>query len=118
MPHEIILDMSDVHRAGRIARARQRNVRDIRRYWHTRYGAFLKDGFTDEEAKWGADEGLHLKAPQVKAVRRHRRALVALYMEDYGYSRMKAIEKASEDLDAKLEDAGVTEKNIFYEVSP
>lgn len=118
MPHEIVLDMSDVHRAGRVARARQRNVKDVKRYWNTRYGAFLKDGFTDEEAEWGAEQGLHLKDPQVKSLRKHRRALVALYMKDYRYTRMKAIEMAAKDLDEKLENAGVTEKNLFYEVSP
>ena len=97
---------------------KSRSQRDITRFWHTRYGAFLKDGFTDAEAKWGADNGLPLKDTEVKHIRKHRRALVAWYMKTYGYTRMKAIEMAAQDLEEKLESAKIKGKNLFYELSP
>lgn len=96
-------------------RRKNRNKIDIARYWHTRYGAFLKDGFTDAEAKWGADNGLSLKNEQVKRVRSHRKALIKYYM-GRGKTRMGAIEMAAADLQENLERFDVKELNIFYEV--
>lgn len=115
MPHEIVLDMSEEGKAQKITRKRAGSLRDIAKYWHTRYGAFLKDGFIDEEAKWGADNGLSLKNKTVKKVRVHRRALVKYYMR-HNNTRMRAIELASYDLEETLQLHGITEKNIFYEL--
>jgi len=113
MVSEVTLDFSRV-----APKRRKRSKRDTARFWDVRYGAFLKSGFTDEEAKWGADNGLSLKDSQVKQIRRHRRDLVAWYMSRYGYTRIRAIEEASHDLETKLEMVGETELNLFYEVSP
>jgi len=114
MAEDVLLDFSP----RKVPKRKRRSKRDIARYWHTRYGAFLKDGFTDEEATWGANEGLSLKDSDVKDVRKRRRASVRWYMDKYGYTRMKAIEMSSEDLEVKLQAAKVSGKNIFYEVSP
>ena len=112
-PEEFVLDMSKARR--RTGRSR----RNIRYYWNSRYRTFLKAGFTEEEATWGANNGLSLRHKDVRLVIRHRKALVELYMSrHYQFSREKAILMASKDLRTKLEDAGETELNLFYEVSP
>lgn len=102
----------------KVPKRRKRSRGDILKYWESRYGYFLKVGFTDAEAKWGADHGLSRKNSQVKDVARHRKASISFYMKDYGYTRMKAIELSAEDLENTLQNLGIKEKNLFYEVSP
>lgn len=116
MPHDIVIDTSEEGRSHKVARARRRSKRDKMRYWKVRYNAFLKAGFTEEEAAWGANDGLSLKNPTVKKIIQHRKALIVLYIRDYGYPRTKAIQMASKDLDAKLDKANVEEKNLYYEL--
>jgi hypothetical protein len=111
MPEELVLDFhSEVPK--RKSRATAKNKA---KYWDVRYGALLKDGFTDEEAAWAANNGISLKAKGIPAVRVHRRAAVKWYMTRYGYTRFKAIEMASKDLDNNLKEYGGEAHNIFFE---
>lgn len=112
MANEVILDFSGV------SKHRKRSRRDIVRHWSARYTALLSDGFTDDEAQWGANNGLDLRKKQVRELRERRRERVARYMSRYHESREKAIERAAKRLEEKLQQVGITESNLFYEVSP
>lgn len=98
-------------------RRRKRSIRDIERHWDSRFAAFTKAGFTDKEATWAANQGL---SPRNKEVRKKiiaRRGRVEGAMEEWGWSREKAIEKYADDLRSKLDGEGIDESNIFYETS-
>lgn len=120
MADEVHLDMSGAG-PGYAPRRKRRAKGDISRYWDTRYNTFLEAGFTPAEAFWGAQHGLAVGDNQVKKVIRARKEGVAFYMrelKDRGITREEAIEMCANDLDIKLENLEITEKNIFYEVSP
>jgi len=111
---EVVLDFTP----KKVPRRRKRSQRDIQRYWATRYSSFIRAGFTDEEAQWGATEGLSQKSAQVRALKKHRKYAVKWYMTRFNYTRAKAVEMAAGDLETKLQSAGITDKNLYYEVSP
>ena len=112
MAEEFTLDMSKVFRRKR------RSKSDSSRYWNSRYKRFLAAGFTNEEARKAANDGLSIKNKQVKQVLRHREALVDLLITYHGLTREQAVQEASKDLKTKLDKAGEEELNLFYEVSP
>lgn len=106
----------DFSKTGR--RKKRRSKRDLARFWNSRYKAFIKAGFTPEEAEAGANDGLSLRNKTVKRIIRLRKARVSFFMKDYGWSRAAAIAEASKDLETKLENAGQTEISLYYELSP
>lgn len=113
MAEQFIIDMS------RARRRKKRSRANIRKYWNTRFTAFVNAGFTEEEAIWGANIGMPLRDKKTIEILRHRRALVELYMgRHFQYTRKEAIEAASKDLRKKLDDAGEDELILYYEVSP
>ena len=81
------------------------------------YGYLIDSGFSEKEALWGANEPIDLNSDQVKELIEHRIALIEMYMRD-GYNYSQAKERASQDLDAKLESRNIKETNLFYEISP
>jgi hypothetical protein len=81
------------------------------------YAYLLDSGFTEKEALWGANEPLDLNSEQVKELIEHRVALIEMYMRD-GFTYQQSRERASQDLDAKLESRNIKETNLFYEISP
>jgi len=99
-------------------RRRQRSRADIRRFWDSRYNRFIKAGFTEEEATWGANEGLSLKSRRVQDLIRHREGLVKFLIRKFNVSRADAIKQAAKDLVSKLSDANIGDLDLFYEVSP
>lgn len=99
-----------------MVRKRERGRRDLRRYWAKRYNAFIRAGFTPEEATAGANEGLKLSDLRVQSIMEHREAHVEHYM-DQGLRREEAILRCGEDLELKLEQLDIEGINLFYEVS-
>lgn len=95
----------------------KRRRKDTIGFWASRHRALLKAGFSEAEARWGANHGLALRNKQVQGVLRHRKALVAWFMR-YGHTREEAIEAAAKDLESKLDRIGEEELNLFYEISP
>jgi len=101
----------------RIRRLKRINHLEGRPYsWNQRYSAFLKSGFTPEEATWGADNKLKLGSSQVKSLREHRRRSI-WWMRSQGLTRAEAIQRCSEELLGKLQQAEVPGYNIYLEVS-
>lgn len=113
MAEQYVIDMSKARRRKR------RSKRNILRFWDTRYNAFLRAGFSEEEASSGANMGMSLRDEKVKLVMKHRKALIEHYMgRHFNFSREKAVELAAKDLRTKLDDKGEDELILYYEVSP
>ena len=113
MAKEVSIDFTSKSNPKR----RKRSQRDIDRYWNSRFNRFTKAGFTQEEASWAASKGLSPKKKQVKELIQARKAMVAYYMR-HDFTREDAIVEASKDLESKLNRNGISELNLFYEVSP
>jgi len=110
---ELTLDFTSIT----APKKRKRSQRDIEQYWWTRHDTFLRAGFTEEEARWGASNGLTVRDKRVQRLIKVRKAKIRLAMKA-GYTRDESIEKAAQDLRDKLDFNGISELNLFYEVSP
>jgi nickel-dependent lactate racemase len=76
----------------------------------------IEVGFTEKEALWGANEPVDIESKQVQELVEKRKDIIEMYIGD-GFTREKAIELASKDLESKLNRRNIKEPNIFYEVS-
>ena len=114
-PQSVTIDFTKAQKA--IPRRRRRSKRDISRFWNTRYNAFIRAGFNEETATKAASDGLPLKSRKVQQLLLIRKLHIEVYMEE-GNSYEKAKELCDQDLSTKLEAAGETEWNPWYEVSP
>lgn len=89
--------------------------------WRARVAALMKDGFSREEARWGADNKLRLGGSQVKLVRDFRKLFIKDFMKTFkGTTRAQAIKQAAAQLRGRNVRFGLTGadvNNIFREIS-
>jgi hypothetical protein len=101
----------------KVIRRRARVAHEKTKYWDARYKAFIKSGFTEDEAYWGCKNGLSLGSKQVQKLMAHRKNQVKWRMKEFGMSWEMAVEESAQDLENKLQNKG-EELNLFKEISP
>lgn len=110
------IDMTRAHSYDSVINKRAGVAHDKSKYWKSRYNAFLKSGFTEDEAYWGCKNGLSLRSKQVIKLMAHRKNQVKWRMEDYHLTWDEAVEESAKDLESRLESKG-EDFNLFKEVS-
>ena len=102
----------------KVGKRRKGTKADRKRYWASRYAAFIKSGFCVEAARWGANAGISLKSTQTQRLMSLQKFKVNWMMEHYEISRPEAIKKAGQELRYHLDQLGIREWNFFKEGSP
>lgn len=111
------IDMTRARTYDSVIRRRAGVAHDKSRYWKSRYNAFLKSGFTEDEAYWGCKNGLSLRSKQVIKLMAHRKNQVKWRMKEFHLTWDEAVEESSKDFEDKLDSKG-EELNLFKEISP
>lgn len=111
------IDMTRAHSYDSVINKRAGVAHDKSKHWRSRYTAFLKAGFSEEEATWGCRNGLSLKSKQVKKLMAHRKNQVKWRMEEFHLTWSQAVAEASKDLEGRLDTRG-EDMNLFKEISP
>lgn len=112
MAAEVTLDFTNPSKKKKRTRVRRDTA-----VWHKRYGVFLDYGFSDKEARWGADNKLvpELNKRLLEACEK-RLGTVKWFMKKYSLTWNEAVARAAADLEERLQHLGMKEKNLFYEV--
>lgn len=119
MAERIVVDMTKAKTYRKPRKKKASVLRDKERYWASRFAKFIESGFSDDEATWGADQGLSTRNAQVKSIMKHRKFLVFnYYIGERHMTKADAIKKAEKDRKSKLPSAEIDEDNLFYEISP
>jgi len=112
-----LINMTRARSYSSITKSRAGAIHDKSKYWKGRYNAFLKAGFSEEEASWGCRNGLSLRSKQVKKLMAHRKNQVKWRMEEFHLTWGQAVDEAAKDLEGRLDNLG-EDMNLFKEISP